>query len=682
MPAIPLPTPADLLQIRDTSIQPHTTLNDASSPAQTSPPYTLPLILGLSAAFLLFSLALFIALKRRLARERDQHTVNCLSVDVCVDVYTVSSEGEVVKEIKLSRNSELLLNSVTLGKLADLEGTEEASAEKVLLPLTCSEDGVLRRSFLPELDFSDTFDFPLGDMLGQMDVEFFTHSTIRFPRLSLKHPLTRLADGFSEGASPSASSCGKICCESPIVRTVLCLSGERTPVFDCNHTSKDHACDHLNSTTQACLTIGASKRLDSTSDATATLAPERLSVTPKKRPYSAVSSILPITSNFSPLILTTFTPLQVDDSPVLSPPGSVDLRTFWSSHSPLLSVQLNMDNIDSDDTLVSHDTFAEIKPKPSDERARTAVLSTSTRPSPSLDLDAQATPQICVQLAATPSPDSLCGLTMATPSSNLLTQPAPALLPSVWYEPSSAIPPIRNIARVLLFENMEDAPLPTVSQLSLPRPAVNDEGFQHRSSVSSLLSAFAFPLIDSTFRTSLDLLDVDIHPQVDRSSYNSNGLLTPGSFTSTRYSSASRRSRSRTLSASRSCSSRSPSIRQTLSRPSAPTPGSLLSRLSLRSVVTSPSLSPLTTNSDTPTGTHVSPFRRPSAPTPGSVLSQASQESQIRFSFLEQRLLNVSAADLSPSVCSRSFSWSSSILDTSPYLRPHWSSPSSVTSVF
>lgn len=450
MPAIPLPTPGDLLQIRDTSIQPHTTLDNAPSPAQTSPAYTLPLILGLSAAFLLSSLALFIVLKRRLARERDQHTVNCLSVDVCVDVYTVSSEAEVVKEIKLSRNSELLLNSVTLGKLADLEGTEEASAEKLLFPMTCSEEGVLRRPSLPELDFSGTFDFPLGDLLGQMDVEFFTHSTVRFPRLSLKHPLTGPADGFSEAVSPTVSPCGKSYCESPIVRTVLCFSDANAPVLDCNlshkHASKDYTCDALNSTTQACLTKGTPRRLDSNGDATVTLAPERLSVTPKKRPYSTVSSILPTTLNFSPLILTTFTPLQ--DSPLGSPPGSVDLGTFWSNHSPLLSVQLNMDNIDSDDTLVSHDTSAEIKSKPPSERARTTVLSTSIGASPSLDLDAQATPQICVQLAATPSPDSLCGLTMATPSSNLLTQPAPALLPSVWYEPLSAVPPIRNIARV------------------------------------------------------------------------------------------------------------------------------------------------------------------------------------------------------------------------------------------
>lgn len=105
------------------------------------------------------------------------------------------------------------------------------------------------------------------------------------------------------------------------------------------------------------------------------------------------------------------------------------------------------------------------------------------------------------------------------------------------------------------------------------------------------------------------------------------GLLTPGSCTGTRaHTPARRRSHLRASSTPfKYCLTRSPSIGQVYVRPSAPTPGSLLSRLSLRSPRF---FSPNPSSSDASlTPPYGPPFQRPYAPTPGSALSQASPDS-------------------------------------------------------
>ncbi|KAI0087969.1 hypothetical protein BDY19DRAFT_994392 [Irpex rosettiformis] len=687
----PTSTPTQHLQRDTSSIQSQATLNNPPS-TQNSPRYVLPLIIGLSSSFVLLSLLLLVILKQRFRQNRTSNAVNRLNVDVSVDIYTAKSEGEVT-DIALSPNNEKLLNSGSFSEFY------------LCMPSPATRPGdkveVERSSYINASDFS------LGEMLGLMDVDFFSRSTVRFPRFSCSEkpehssdvsPARCCQEGEDSPPSPIQELRSTIAATQP--STSFCLSEDRKPdVLD--HTRPSGA-RKFSSSGELIPLSGLGPNVSSTIDGGRTAKSARLAVASKdcenpkcfildeavipndhlrassatldKRPISTASSLLPVIPISSPLILASLAPLRLDGTPTSL--GSMDVGISWPDDSPILSVELNIDNVDGDDTLVSHDACSNLKLKSS--LSSRVVLSTPSNYAP------KVTPQICVQLASTPSQDSLSRLRVSTPSTNLLAQSAPALLPSAWYEPSTAIPPIRTIARVLqpLFEDMEDVSLSSTAPSASLDPSMN---LEPRNSVSSLLSAFAFPLMDTLQSQpqcgpiTTNLLNVNVAHSETKSS---NGFLASGSFSSQpTYLSPYRRSRSRTFSTSRSnCLSLSPSIRQVSIRPSAPTPGSLLSRLSLQSP--SPSLRSISTglrSSDTPSVfLSGSPFRRPRAPTPGSVLSRASESLDTFNNELPSS--PVLAPSLTPSsrrdsIRSRSFA------GISPYSRPHAPTPGSVVSL-
>ncbi|KAI0695532.1 hypothetical protein BC835DRAFT_945164 [Cytidiella melzeri] len=282
------------------------------------------------------------------------------------------------------------------------------------------------------------------------------------------------------------------------------------------------------------------------------------------RPDSAVCSLLPPIPNCSPLMLASLTPLRINGSPLSlhsASPLYMDLGTYRQSDTPLLSLELDFGN---DDTLVPDDcTIAE----------NNSSITGSTVLSALGNISSEDTPQICVHVAATPCQGSLRQFCLATPSTNLIAQPTPLSLQSAWYDVSTNVPSMQTVARVLqpLFETIGDTGLRCALQFNAIKlsPAVD---IDVRQSVSSLLSAFAHPIVTSpgdipvggecpeSSKPALLYADAEQLP-----AEVSNSFLTPGSYTSSRRWSVRRRSRSRSPTASRSCSLRSPYVPSSIS---------------------------------------------------------------------------------------------------------------------
>lgn len=445
---------SDLHFQRDTSIQHQTTPEDTPSP-QSSPRFVLPLILALSSTFLLVCLLLWAVLKRQLGQDKGR-TVGRLDVDVSVDIYTVKSEGE-VKSTASCLHSPELVESERFSSLCS--GTS---------PPVCEGDDTP----------PNVSGYLLGQMLCCMDVEFLTQSTVRFPRISSSRN-SRYAKGSIEISSFDKHSAshyeqtkgsGEISSEKR--ESILSASHSQRRYCGLASLEETHArraLDHLRGSCASRDPIALSDlRTSSSTIGEQTAITSWLPVTPNgthtrdiadpvanpnrhrtlqtvdKRPCSTTSFLLPDVSKCSPLLLTSLTPLCLEDSPSTSrrsttSPISVDLGTLWPGHSPLLSVELNIEDIhaNNDDTLVACDARSDLKSKIS--------LAGRNRLSVPINLGLEITPRICVQLAETPSADSFRRLEANTPLRNI---PAPIFSSNASYDPSTGETSIQTIARV------------------------------------------------------------------------------------------------------------------------------------------------------------------------------------------------------------------------------------------
>ena len=432
---------SDLQFQRDTSIQPQTTPEDTPSP-QNPPRYVLPLILALSSTFLLVSLLLWVVLKRHLRQDKGR-TIGRLDVDVSVDIYTVRSEGEVKDTVSCSLSPE------------PVESERFSSLPSLSSPLECEGDETA----------PNVSGYLLGQMLGCMDVEFLTQSTVRFPRISLPKnssyangssdiSSSEISPGKQENVLPAShyQPCDLTSLEGTRARRATdylkgSCSSRDSVVFSDLQTSSSTVGEQTETSSRLPVTPSGSGAHTRFIAGHVANPDHRVLQTMDKRPYSATSFLLPDVSKCSPLLLTSLTPLCLEDSPSIphqstTSPISVDLGTVWSGHSPLLSVELNIDDIHviNDDTLVACDARSDLKSKTS--------LAGSTKLSVPNNLGPETTPRICVQLAETPSTESFGCLEASTPLHNSLTRPTPNFLSNASYSPSTAETSIQTIARV------------------------------------------------------------------------------------------------------------------------------------------------------------------------------------------------------------------------------------------
>jgi hypothetical protein len=169
---------------RDTSISSQPT----PTPSPSLPLYVPPIITVSIAMSLLILSAMTVYLRRLWARRRAVKSIDRLSVDISIDVYTNTSEPEAQAPTLSSTRQklkervhveELPSPSISLNTSSNCDQIQTgASPASIGIRTPSTESGRRKSTTL----CTRNRNISLAGMLGPMDVDFFTRSTIRFPR--------------------------------------------------------------------------------------------------------------------------------------------------------------------------------------------------------------------------------------------------------------------------------------------------------------------------------------------------------------------------------------------------------------------------------------------------------------------------------------------------------------------